>query len=77
MSPGLLVAGCFVLTHGVAMVLAWRQFRKLRPTPRGRPGGNALLPRPTPLQPFGQRPLPDCLIPKQRTAARPRVRELA
>ncbi len=78
MSPGLLVACSFALTHGVAVALAWRELRKLRPNPRGRPGGNALPPRPAPLRPFGQKPLPDCLIPKKQPAARPvRVRELA
>jgi len=77
MSSGLLVACCFVLTHGVAMVLAWHEFSRRHPTPRGRPGGNALPPRPTPTPPFGQKPLPDCLIPKPRPTARPTVRELA
>jgi hypothetical protein len=78
MSPSLQIACSFGLTHGIAMLLAVRELRNLRPSPRRRPDGNALIePAPPPLPTLGQKPLPDCLIPKPFTPARPRVRELA
>ncbi len=78
MSPAIQIACSFGLTHGVAMALAIRELRSLRPSPRRRPDGNARIEPPLPVLPtLGQKPLPDCLIPKPFTPARPRVRELA
>jgi hypothetical protein len=78
MSPGLQIALAFGVTHGFAMILAWWELRGVRRTPRGRPGGNAVPPRITPLPPTERKPLPDCLIPKPFNTTPPvRLRELA
>ncbi len=78
MSPGLQIACSFGLTHGVCIALALRELRKLRNPPRGRPDGDARPPAHKPLPPFGQKPLPDCLVPKPLPNVRPaRERELA
>jgi hypothetical protein len=67
----------FVLTFGVPMALAVREYWQCAASPGHLPPGEPVSPRPTPLPDAGAGPtlqapkkLPDCLIPQ-------RVRELA
>ena len=64
------------LTFGIPLVLAMRELYELKRRDNGGwEGDGPLPPAPKPPPSFGQKPLPDCLIP--RLPARPvRAREL-
>jgi hypothetical protein len=78
MSPHAYVLCSFALTFGVPMGFAVREYWQLGASPGSLPPERTRAPEPAPLPDpgvrlgSGQRPLPDCLIPKPA-----RVRELA
>jgi hypothetical protein len=77
MSPETQILLSGALTFGVPLVLAVRELIVLRRPPRGGWRPEPTPPAPTPpLSPAGQKPLPDCLIPKPVAGPRERVREL-
>jgi hypothetical protein len=80
MSPELQILLSGALTFGVPLLLAVRELVLLRRAPRGgwRPDPTPPAPTPPP-PPSGEKPLPDCLIPKPlpKSATRPRELEPA
>jgi len=74
MAPHVFVICSFVLTFGIPMAFAIREYWTLGVSPGHLPPGETVEPVPSPLPDAGVKPLPDCLIPRP---VQVRVRELA